>query len=387
MALTALRGKRIVKPKKARAGSRSYDEKYLGTEPMPTGDPEKDILEMKRAGNWYNYMYNSKEGVTKFVYPFFAKDKATLKLLKALPEWRIGITFAGLCRLKTNGFTLRESSQEWFDNRLKEIKAEGAAALKEKSKEQVVESRKPVVTIQDRTKAIIDDHISELEGVLDEYYLSNYKMEFSCYDWLTKNSVKPGNVGPIIQWYTPVLEEIRELNEGKDEQLNEGYSNLTKKQQKDYLKWLETLVSDLKRYADNTKKVRKARVKKPPSIEKQIKSLKYLDKSDEYKLASINPADIIGAQALWVFDTSNRELAVYRAITPGPGLVIKGTTITEWSEGASTKKKLRKPDETLQELLKAGKRQLPKFMDELTTRGSRPKDRINKNMILLRIES
>ena len=199
--------------------------------------------------------------------------------------------------------------------------------------------------------------------------------------------MKPNNVKPIIDFYNPVLEEIRELLAGTCDQLIEGYSHLNKSQQKGYLKFLETFMNDLIRYSDVAKTVRKTRVKKAPTLEKQVKGLKYLEKSDEFKLASVSPTDIIGAQALWVFDTSNRELSVYRATTPGPGLVIKGTTIMEWSDGSSTKKKLRKPEETLQAFMSTNKRSLPKFMDTLTTKGSRPKDRINKNMILLKIES
>ena len=76
---------------------------------------------------------------------------------------------------------------------------------------------------------------------------------------------------------------------------------------------------------------------------------------------------------------------MYRAITPGPGLCIKGTTIEEWSS-ASEKKKLRKPEETLQTVLKGGKRDLKKLMDGLSTKGSAPRQRINNNMILLRVE-
>ena len=386
MALTALRGKKFKKAK-PRLGPRSADEKFMGTEPMPTGNAEKDAKALSNASTWYNYFYGSKEAVNRLCLPYFKKDKTITKKLKALPEWKIGTQFSALCQLKANGFVFGEDRQNYFDNRLAELLELGEKALAEKIEENIDVPVKPVLSIQERTQQIINGHIAELEGILDEYYDSGYKMEFDCYAWLQKNDVKPNNVKPIIDFYNPVLEEIRELLAGTCDQLIEGYSHLNKSQQKGYLKFLETFMNDLIRYSDVAKTVRKTRVKKAPTLEKQVKGLKYLEKSDEFKLASVSPTDIIGAQALWVFDTSNRELSVYRATTPGPGLVIKGTTIMEWSDGSSTKKKLRKPEETLQAFMSTNKRSLPKFMDTLTTKGSRPKDRINKNMILLKIES
>ena len=56
-------------------------------------------------------------------------------------------------------------------------------------------------------------------------------------------------------------------------------------------------------------------------------------------------------------------------------------------EGIRGVKDPQEQEETLQAFMSTNKRSLPKFMDTLTTKGSRPKDRINKNMILLKIES
>ena len=369
------------KPKRDRAKAKTLDERYMGSEP-DWGDTEPDQNMMHRAYGWYNYFHNAKQHA-KTVRTFFKKDKAKTKLLNKLPDWKFTAGMSTVCHLHNNGCKVLKSSQDYFDEQIKGLLEEAKAIVETKAEK--AKAKKPTLTIQERTKIIVNEKIGELEEIHDQMSESNYKMPFDMYEWLGKNDVKAGHVSAIKSSYVNLFEEVKEMVAGTDDQLNEGYSHLNASAKKRYLKFMTDFMADLDRFGDNTKKAKKTRAKKPVTLEKQVKGVKFKETDDEFKLASISPTEIIGAQALWVFDTKYRELGVYRAITPGPGLCIKGTTIEEWSS-ASEKKKLRKPEETLQTVLKGGKRDLKKLMDGLSTKGSAPRQRINNNMILLRLE-
>ena len=235
------------------------------------------------------------------------------------------------------------------------------------------------------TKEVVDGHIAELEDELDKASLSDYTIEFDMYAWLSNRNVKPNNASGIRNYYVPQYDEVVEMLEGNDDQLNEGYDWLLSDGKKRLVKFFQTWMDDLQRYSENVKKTKKTRSKKPKTMEQRVKDVKYKETDNEFKLASVSPTEIPGAHALWVFDTKNRELSVYRAKDPMVGLMVKGTTLEDWSD-QSQKRKLRKPEETLKQVLKGGKRDLSKLMDTLTTTARTPNARINNNMILLRTE-
>jgi hypothetical protein len=129
------------------------------------------------------------------------------------------------------------------------------------------------------------------------------------------------------------------------------------------------------------------------SADKLVAKLKYAKVDPKYKLASVNPADIVGANELWVFNTKTRKLGKYVAknIDPkgmrreGSGLSVKGTTILGFDEASSIQKTLRKPDVQLKEFKDAGKVKLRKFLDEIPTTDTKLNGRCNPETVLLKI--
>ena len=81
-------------------------------------------------------------------------------------------------------------------------------------------------------------------------------------------------------------------------------------------------------------------------LSKLVEKLKYLKTDDKFKIASVQPDQIIGASELWVFNTKTRKLGKYIAknIDPkglgrdGSGLSVKGTTIIGFDETTSIQK-------------------------------------------------
>ena len=176
------------------------------------------------------------------------------------------------------------------------------------------------------------------------------------------------------------------------EQLLEGYAHVTKPQAKKLATFYETLIADVNMYVDSAKVSRAPRKRKAPSKEKLIAKLKFKKNDEKYRIASINPMDIIGTNELWVFNTKTRKLGKYIATNTDPtglkregsGLSVKGTTILGFNEEQSIQKTLRKPDEQLKEFAKAGKVKLRKFLDEIKTTDIKLTGRINNETIILR---
>jgi hypothetical protein len=374
------------KKRKAPRLARSLDEKYMGVEPTWEDQDElsKDQLRSRigAAYNWYNY-FNKAKDKAKLLVNNYPRDKKELRIIKRLPDWKINSTAAYLSRMQVCGLKIPEEALEYLNNSLDEM-LELAKELKEEKKEETKE-KKPVLSIQERIREQISEYIGEIEGEVDKFTLERYKTDFKTYDWLQKNGVKSQQSNAVASYYKPLLTELLELQGGMNPQLNEGYSHMKKAEVKRFVEFVASIIGDAETWGSNQKTVRKTRKKKPISTEKQIKNLKFEQENKEYKIVSINPADIIGADQLWVFNTKYRMLKKFQAIGPS-GLLVKGTTLQGYDPDESIQKKLRKPDEILPQVLSGGKRVMKKLMSEINSKESQiPNGRINGDTILLRV--
>jgi hypothetical protein len=219
------------------------------------------------------------------------------------------------------------------------------------------------------------------------------------FTWLTSNSVAQAHINKIRAYYEPIhaeyvllsnmptpakIKKMSEQEQDEWEQIKEGYAFLSKDDIKCYLKWFDTLFADLDSYANVKKQARKSRVKKAPSVEKLISKLKYSAEDSRYKVVSISPASIIGAQELWVFNTKNRKLGKYVAEMHND-LSIKGTTLLNFDVKLSVQKTLRKPEEQLKTFGKSGKVALRKFLEDIKATETKMNGRINEHTVLLKV--
>ena len=128
---------------------------------------------------------------------------------------------------------------------------------------------------------------------------------------------------------------------------------------------------------------RKTRKPKPKSAEKLVAKIKYCISDEKYSVASINPADIIDATELWVFNTKTRKIGKYVA-EDNCTLQVKGTTLQFFDTNKSVAKTLRKPEQQLPEFNKAGKVQLRKFLDNIKGVETKMNGRFNDQTVLLK---
>lgn len=352
------------------------NKKHLGDEPVFTKPLSK--MDYINALNWYNYMCTNSEAKDYIVT--YLKNLGRVndaKKIKSVPDSLIPTTVAWVCRLLSRGFTLPIDTQDYINDRIKET-----YKYVQETKE---EDSKPVVSIQDRMRERAHDILGEIEGMIDDYIYDN--VEFSLYEWLQSNNIPAAYATSIISKFTPVLDELLEAYEGKDEQLKEGYRHLKKADIKNLVSFYNTLIEDAERYSSNTKKVKKARKPRTVSVEKKIKNLKYQKEDATYKIASVSPEKVIGAMELWTFNTKYKTITRLTAIDRG-GLQVKGTSITNYCESSSITRSVgrKDPNEFLKRILEGGKLVLRKVFDEIKTQKPLAY-RINENTILLRVVS
>ena len=194
----------------------------------------------------------------------------------------------------------------------------------------------------------------------------------------------------------PTAGQLKKMSEYEADQwlqLKEGLGHLKKADIKNYRIAIGELMSALDFVIDSAKATRKPRKPKVYSADKLVAKLKFCKVDEKYKLASIDPAQIIGANELWVFNTKTRKIGKYIASNTDPkglgregtGLTVKGTTIQGYDESLSIQKTLRKPDAQLKEFKDSGKVKLRKFLDDIKTTDTKLNGRCNPDTVLLKV--
>lgn len=360
------------KIRKKRARAKSLDEIQFGGEPTVEKIEGSNDPQLTNLLNWYNYMYDAKKGKVWLVEWMKANDypKKDISTVKSAPDWAASTTACWVARMANRGAIIAQENVDFIDSRIKQL-IEKYEAIKEEK-----EDAPPKVNIQARIAFKNQGIMDEAEAIVDNYVNDNHE---EMYDYLVRSEATPVVANKMLDYYRPILEELT----SGDAEVKEAHSA---KELKFWQNAYASIVSDLERFVNNKKvrKVRKARTPKAKPISKIVEKVKYQKQDNELKLVSANPESIVGATQLWLYNTKYQTLAVYNA-DPLKTLSVKGTTLINYDEKTAMTKKLRKPDESIQLLLKAGKVELRKFMDKLTTKPGNANGRINDNTIILRV--
>ena len=363
-------------------GKKSIDIVMLGPEPKPSGPfyHEKDIRLMQFF-NWYNYFYTVAEARDWLVtwMKNNGYDKKQIAAFAKLPDNKVAMSCCSLAKIANNGGVLN-------DKLIAKIKAQVEVSI---PVVKTVKNDTNVISIADKTKEKASDIIAEIETKLDEFYANEYvNKDFSFYDYLRASEVKKIYGKYIVEYYEPLLKEIQIVAAKGDKDLVEGYTHLKKKQLTDYLNFVKMIVDDTNRYVSNqatTKAPRKTVVRKAKPVDnsKLVKSFKYLKEFNELKLVSVSPENVIGASSIWIYNVKTRKLSILNSTADNP-LTIKGSSVVNYDEATSISKTLRKPEETLQQVLTGTKTSLKKLMSSLSTKESVAVGRSNSDTIILR---
>jgi hypothetical protein len=223
------------------------NKKYLGDEPYFTTPLSK--TDYINSLNWYGYMCTVNDA-REYILEYLIKVKREkdVKKIKALSDSEIPTTLAWISRMLTRDFVLPVEAKEYLDHRLKEITKSYKEPINNTKEE-------PKISVRDRMKERFHDIMGEIEGLIDDYM--NENQEFSLYNWLQSNNIPAAYATSIINKLTPVLDELKEAYNTKDEQLKEAYRNYSKPKLKTLIDFYQNLCDDVSKYSGVVKKTRK----------------------------------------------------------------------------------------------------------------------------------
>ncbi len=357
-------------------------------------------------------------------------SKENIRYWKKADGWKTNSSMSVICKMLNDGMPdlipnpwdsdyKAKSHHDWVQSRLNEIitlsKKEIDALQKEQDKEaennSTVIKKKNIVNIQERMDEKLGAFLEKFDYEFDNFVKNtdkwtkgkSYVSDYSIFKHLQKENLPPKIASKIYKEYEDTFLDLKkyvelygkkDLTDDNDIQLMESYSYLTKKQAMEFITFLENMHADVNMYVGTKKSIKPRKKRKMPVLkEKLIAKLKYKVNDQEYRVSSISPIKIIGADELWVFNTKTRKIGKYVAqnIDPkklnreGTGLSVKGTTIQGFNPDLSVQKILRKPEEQLKEFDGLGKIKLRKFLPELKAKEIKLTGRINQDTLLLKV--
>lgn len=378
-------------PQRKSNAARVLEEKHIGVETTNWVDVPTELVDMKVYTNLriYNYFYDHKDAF-KWAEEWVKKNRGKdLVDFKASEEWRVNTTLGGLCKMHTAGAPFNEKRMAWINAG---IDAAVNAGKANRQAEALI-SKKPVKTSADTLAEKIHDFIAEVEAVVDDYNDPKTFVDggnYSVYNELKKINAPKPLAQKVYDYYKPLYDEIDELITKKTPDLIEGYKHLkSAKEKKDYLSFIKTILDDCQKFmnaatAAKVRAPRQPRAKKKVPIEKIVAKVKYQKESAEYKLTSVDPANIVGASEVYLFNTKYRHL-IQLVAASADGFGIKGTTITNLREESCLRKTLRKPEDILTEIGKTTKARVNRVFIDIKTKSAPANGRINEETIILKV--
>lgn len=350
--------------------------KALLSKDEPTyGFMELSGTELTLALNWYS---QNKEKETAFKYMAeYCKAKGISAKTEQIEQTVSTVGF--VCRMITRGAILDSKSLKWLAEHLKAM-----TLIPVEYNAPVAVAPVKVVSIQDRIKAKSSESIGLLEGLVDEFILSDFKKIPNILQRMRDSEVKASHGPHIVNFFKKYRDEIRLALAKTDSQISEGYSNYSTHELRKMDSLYDQIISDTLSIMGEANVEKSPRKKKIKSPEKQVHSLKYCVEDTALKIKSIPPTRMIGAEGVWVYNRKNRMLSCYMA-DDASGLGVKGCAFQNTSKTKCQSKKLRKPEETLAKVMTGGKVALKNLFESLSTKDAKPTGRTNKETLLLRV--
>ena len=367
------------------------------------------------AKYYTHYEVESKEWLERVkIYIKNNYDKKLVSAINKLPDWKIGGKSHWACTaycLENIPTIVPEDYKNGIHKWILELAEEGAQLAEEKKAEEKTKKNVYVPTIQERIRDQSQDMVTDIDEWLEGWIQDPSTFDPKGFDFkahFAKLQPSQAHARKMKTFYDGVLADyddlermptagqLKKMDEREADlwqQLKEGYAHLKKADIKKFRTAIEELMAALDFIIDSAKASRKPRKAKPKSATKLVEKLKFSKTDEKYKLASIDPTLIVGANELWVFNVKTRKLGKYVAanIDPkgmgrdGTGLSVKGTTIIGFDENLSIQKTVRKPDDVLKEFKAAGKVKLRKFLDEINSVDTKLNGRCNPDTVLLKV--
>jgi hypothetical protein len=370
-----------------RLNPKGAETKYIGFEPEWKFQPteENRTSSFANAFHWYNYHYGKKDAKDMLChYLEHNGRKVDAKTMRGIPDSQIRLTPAWVCRMTLLGLELKEHEQCNIDEQISTM-LKAKQEIKKAQTEVDADTAVAKLTIQDHLREKVSECCGEMEAMFDDFIDAGAKMsaDFSPIKLMRGMNISPNMISTVSRVWELRLTEFNEVLEGKDDQLVEGYSHLSKIQLKNCVKFCETAINDCNSYVQLKKVERKPRAKKAVSPEKLTRKFKFMKEFDELKLKSESVTKLVGASEAWLYDTAKRKLVHVMADSHIGTFTVKGSAIAGFDTLTTVQKTLRKPAEQIRAVTGGGKPAARKAFGEIKATETKFNGRGNDNLIIL----
>jgi len=370
-----------------RLNPKGAEFKYVGPEPEWRTQPtsENRLSQLAKAFQWYNYHYGKKDAKDMLCqYLEINHRPKDAKLMRGIPDSQIRLTPAWACRMTLIGLELTEHEQCIVDEQISAM-LRAKQEIKKAQTEVDADAAVAKLTIQDHLREKISECCGELEGMFDDFIVAGAKMsaDFKPIALMRGMNISPNMISTVTRVWELRLAEFLEVLEGKDGDLVEGYSHLTKLQLKNCVKFCETVINDCNSYVQLKKVERKPRAKKAVSPERLTRGFKFMREFAELKLKSEPVTKLVGASEAWLYDTAKRKLIHVMADSHIGTFTVKGSAVVGFDALQTVQKTLRKPAEQLKEVTGSGKPAARKAFGAIKSTETKWNGRGNDNLIIL----
>ncbi len=375
------------KVRSTKASRKTLDQIHYGEEPSGDYFEKKDL---HAFFNWYSYSYDRAR--VNQVIVGFAKEHGYRNASKFKTLFIPG-SIAAIIRGLDNGLNFPDHKnfhflgkgnagwQAYLHTEMRKYNKK-AVELKPEDLDKDLIVKKKRKTVQENIDAKAGALLGEVDYQIDIWEGSKFDM----YKYLTENKVSSVVASKMGQEYIPMKEELEEALAGNDPQLKEAYSYMNITEKRGFINFINKIILDSERYAENNKPIRKPRKAKAISATKQVSKLSFLDQDTDNQIKSIDPSKIVGSKQLWLYNSKTNEMIQYVQSDRG-GLGVKGTTVQNFDSNLSSSKKLGvKTKHFIDRVLEGGSITLNKVMSEINSKASSVTGRVNNNMIILKVD-
>jgi len=288
------------------------------------------------------------------------------------------------------GFNKGRDTAVWLRSEIEKVLAAGADDREEDEDAPKVVKKVEVYvpSIQDRLREAAGEMGEELDYAIDSWITNPETFDpkaFKVVNLLKGKGAKAAHSRLIKQYFTRGHEELLELASGNaDDQLREGYSHVSRKNVKKLIEFYESIMAACEQIAAEQKVLKKPRAKKAKPAEELVKKVKFLLTDTKLNITSVPPSQIVGAQALVVYNVKTRKIGMYTSKTSA-GLNVKGTSIVDFTD-KSSQKTLRKPEVQLKDFKDQNtQRRVETWIGAIKTTGIKLNGRLNEDTVLLKV--
>lgn len=351
--------------------------------------PEFNIIDyntsLMRNMNYYNIEVDNSKKKKEWAVAYWKDQGKDVTNVSALVDGYFLTVGAVAHMIKFRDIDLDQGAVNYLEEKFVALNEYGRIKLSLKSDDDI-DAAEIAAAAAAKKEALFNNelrvHLAEFDAGVDTFFTGGKLFDAKSY--LIRMNVKPVMMKSVADYMKGAYQkEIKEALTGKDDQLVEAYSHLTKRQLIKFAEFIQSMIDSCEVASAITKAAKKPRAKKVKSPTELTKNTKWKTEDETIKLKSEHPAKIINATEVWVYNMKIRRLFKYVALGGTP-LSIKGTTIINMDAEKSGGKIIRKPEVTLAGIQNQNSRTINKLYTDIRGTESRANGRLNEDTVIIK---